>query len=54
MARPLREQYRGAVYDAMARGNHGQPMFKDDTGGLKEADLKDLPLGWPKKAALGW
>jgi REP element-mobilizing transposase RayT len=30
MARPLRVQYSGAVYHVLARGNHGQPMFKDD------------------------
>ncbi len=29
MARPLRVQYSGAVYHVMARGNHGQPIFKD-------------------------
>src|SRR6266536_3611266 len=30
MARPLRIQYPGAVYHVMARGNHGQEIFKDD------------------------
>jgi putative transposase len=30
MARPLRIQYPGAVYHVMARGNHGQPIFRDD------------------------
>ena len=30
IARPLRVQYCGAVYHVMARGNHGQPIFKDD------------------------
>jgi hypothetical protein len=30
MARPLRIQYPGAVYHAMARGNQGQPVFRDD------------------------
>ena len=30
MARPLRIQYPGAVYHAMARGNQGRPIFQDD------------------------
>jgi REP element-mobilizing transposase RayT len=30
MARPLRIQYPGAVYHAMARGNQGRPIFRDD------------------------
>ena len=30
MARPLRIEYPGAVYHVMARGNHGQEIFKDD------------------------
>ena len=30
MARPLRVQYPGAVYHLMARGDHGQAVFKDD------------------------
>jgi putative transposase len=30
VARPLRIQYPGAVYHVMARGNQGQPIFKDD------------------------
>lgn len=30
MARPLRIQYPGAVYHVMARGNQGQPIYKDD------------------------
>jgi putative transposase len=31
MARPVRIQYPGAVYHVMARGNHGQVVFGDDT-----------------------
>jgi hypothetical protein len=30
MARPLRTEYVGAVYHVMARGNQGQPIFRDD------------------------
>ena len=30
MARPLRIEYCGAVYHVMARGNQGQPIFRDD------------------------
>ena len=30
MARPLRIEYVGAVYHVMARGNQGQPIFRDD------------------------
>ena len=30
MARPLRIEYSGAVYHVMARGNQGQPIFRDD------------------------
>jgi REP element-mobilizing transposase RayT len=30
MARPLRIEYAGAVYHVMARGNQGQPIFRDD------------------------
>ena len=30
MARSLRIEYAGAVYHAMARGNQGCPIFKDD------------------------
>ena len=30
MARPLRIEYVGAVYHVMARGNQGQPVFRDD------------------------
>ena len=30
MARPLRIEYGGAVYQVMARGNQGQPIFRDD------------------------
>jgi putative transposase len=30
MARPLRLQYPGAVYQVIARASHGQPIFKDD------------------------
>ena len=30
MARALRIQYPGAVYHVMARGNHGQAIYKDD------------------------
>jgi REP element-mobilizing transposase RayT len=30
MARPLRIEYVGAVYHVMARGNRGQPIFRDD------------------------
>ena|SRR5947209_8902064 len=29
MPRPLRIEYPGAVYHVMARGNHGQRIFKD-------------------------
>ena len=31
MARPLRIQYPGAVYHAMARGNQSRVIFADDT-----------------------
>ena len=31
MARPIRIQYPGAVYHVMARGNHGQVVFGDDS-----------------------
>jgi REP element-mobilizing transposase RayT len=30
MARPLRIEYPGAAYHVMARGNHGQPIYRDD------------------------
>jgi len=30
MARSLRLEYPGAVYHVMARGNQGQPIFRDD------------------------
>ncbi|MGA2866277.1 MAG: transposase [Verrucomicrobiota bacterium] len=30
MARPVRVEYRGAVCHVMARGNHGQHIFRDD------------------------
>ena len=30
MARSLRLEYPGAVYHVMARGNQGQPLFRDD------------------------
>ena len=30
MARPLRIEYAGALYHVMARGNQGQPVFRDD------------------------
>ena len=30
MARPLRIEYAGAVCHVMARGNQGQPIFRDD------------------------
>jgi len=30
MARALRLEYPGAVYHVMARGNQGQPIFRDD------------------------
>jgi REP element-mobilizing transposase RayT len=30
MARPLRIEYPGAVYHVMARGNHGQKIYRDD------------------------
>jgi len=30
MARPLRIEYAGAVYHVMARGDHGQAIFRDD------------------------
>ena len=30
MSRPIRIEYAGAVYHVMARGNHGQPIFRDD------------------------
>ena len=30
MARPLRIQSAGAVYQVMARGNRGQAIFQDD------------------------
>jgi putative transposase len=30
MARPIRIQYAGADYHVMARGNHGQPIFRDN------------------------
>jgi REP element-mobilizing transposase RayT len=30
MPRPLRIQYPGAAYHVMARGNQGQPIFRDD------------------------
>ena len=30
MARSLRLEYPGAVYQVMARGNQGQPIFRDD------------------------
>jgi len=30
MARSLRLEYPGAVYHVMARGNHGQPIFRDE------------------------
>src|SRR5882724_5993411 len=49
MARPIRIQYPGAVYHVMARGNHGQVVFGDDTdrklllGTLGEACEK---TGW--------
>ncbi|HWY75166.1 MAG TPA: transposase, partial [Verrucomicrobiae bacterium] len=29
MARPVRIEYPGAAYHVMARGNQGQPIFKD-------------------------
>ena len=31
MARAVRIEYPGAVYHGMARGNHGQDIFRDDT-----------------------
>ncbi len=30
MPRPLRIQFPGAIYHVMSRGNHGEPIFKDD------------------------
>ncbi len=30
MARPIRIEFRGAVYHVMARGNQGHPIFRDD------------------------
>jgi len=30
MARPLRIQFEGALYHLMVRGNHRQPLFRDD------------------------
>ena len=30
MARPLRLEYRGAMYHIMARGNQGRAIFEDD------------------------
>ena len=49
MARPLRIEYAGAVYHVMARGNQGQPIFRDDRdrrvwlATLAEAQVK---TGW--------
>ena len=35
MARPLRIEYAGAVYHVMARGNQGQPIFRDEQDRLR-------------------
>ena len=35
MARPLRIEYPGAAYHVMARGNHGQAIFRDDADRLR-------------------
>ena len=34
MARPLRIEYSGAVYDVMARGDGGKFIFNDDSDAL--------------------
>ena len=33
MARPLRIEYNGAVYNVTAQGNEKKPIFKDDKDG---------------------
>jgi len=49
MARPLRIQFPGAVYHVMARGNHGQPIYRDDQDRrcwLKTLGEACLKTGW--------
>lgn len=40
MARALRVEYPGAIYHVMSRGNHGDPIYRDDKD--REAFLKCL------------
>ena len=39
MARKPRVHFPGALYHVMARGNHGQAIFKDDDDRLRYLDL---------------
>ena len=56
MARSLRLECPGAVYHVMARGNQGQPIFRDDRDRrVFLAALAERPKGAPEKVVLaGW
>jgi len=49
MARPLRVEFSGAVYQVMARGNHGQKIFADDKN--RQMWLATLAHAWNRT---GW
>ena len=56
MARSLRLECPGAVYHVMARGNQGQPIFRDDRDRRVFLEvLAERPKGAPEKVVLaGW